>query len=122
MNTPRIRHFTRVPFDSEAQLISGSQRWPTHLIDISLKGALISKPEDWHGQRGDQFKLDIMLAGKDINIFMDVLVSHVEDDRVGFSCEHLDIDSASHLHRLMELNLGDEDLLEREIHEMIARG
>ena len=121
MTTPQMRHFTRVPFDCEARLVSAQQSWPTQLIDISLKGALISKPEGWQGQRGDKFKLEIFLAGKDIEIGMEVSVSHVEDDCIGFSCDHLDIDSASHLHRLMELNLGDESLLEREIHEMIAR-
>ena len=121
MTTPQMRHFTRVPFDSEARLIGELQTWPTHLIDISLKGALISKPEDWQGQRGDKFTLEIFLAGNDIEITMDVHVSHVEKDCIGVGCDHLDIDSASHLHRLMELNLGDEKLLEREIHEMIAR-
>jgi hypothetical protein len=115
-----MRHFTRVPFDCEARLVSGLQSWPTHLIDISLKGALISKPTNWQGQRGDKFLLEILLAGKDINIRMEVHVSHVEEDRIGFGCDHVDIDSASHLHRLMELNLGNEDLLEREIHEMIS--
>ena len=121
MTTPQMRHFTRVPFDCEARLFSSLHSWPTHLIDISLKGALISKPDDWQGQRGDKFRLEIFLAGKDIEIKMEVHVSHVEDDCVGFGCEHLDIDSASHLHRLMELNLGDEDLLEREIHEMVMQ-
>lgn len=120
MSTPQMRHFTRVPFDCEARLVSGLQSWPTHLIDISLKGALISKPTNWQGQRGDKFLLEILLAGQDINIRMEVHVSHVEEDRVGFGCDHVDIDSASHLHRLMELNLGNEDLLEREIHEMIS--
>ena len=120
MSTPQMRHFTRVPFDCEARLVSGLQSWPTHLIDISLKGALISKPTNWQGQRGDKFLLEILLAGQDINIRMEVHVSHVEEDRIGFGCDHVDIDSASHLHRLMELNLGNEDLLEREIHEMIS--
>jgi hypothetical protein len=121
MTTPQMRHFTRVPFDCDARLISNTHEWPTHLIDISLRGALISKPDDWSGERGDQFKLEIFLAGEDIKLFMDVHVSHVEEDRIGFGCDHIDIDSASHLHRLMELNLGDEGQLEREIHEMIQR-
>ena len=56
MSTPQMRHFTRVPFDCEARLISGRQSWPTHLIDISLKGALISLPENWQGQRDDKFR------------------------------------------------------------------
>lgn len=120
MTTPQMRHFTRVPFDSEARLFSTKGNWPTKLMDISLKGALTSKPDNWPGQTGEKFKLEIFLAGADVKLLMEVEVSHIEEDRVGFSCEHLDIDSASHLHRLMELNLGDESLLEREIHEMIA--
>ncbi len=119
MNNPQMRHFTRVPFDCEARLISGIQSWPSHLIDISLKGALISLPTNWQGRRGDQFILEIFLGGTTVNIRMEVRVSHVEEDRIGFSCDYVDIESASHLRRLMELNLGNEDLLEREIHEMI---
>lgn len=120
MTTPHTRHFTRIPFDCDARLFQDLKSWPTQLIDISLKGALISRPEGWESTRGDKAKLIISLAGKDIEITMEVQVSHVEDDRVGFACQHIDIDSASHLHRLMELNLGDESLLEREIHEMVA--
>jgi len=32
----------------------------------------------------------------------------------------IDVDSASHLRRLLELNLGDSQLLEREYHELIS--
>jgi len=121
MTTPQMRHFTRVPFDCEARLFSTQGNWPTQLMDISLKGALTSKPENWPGKNGDKFKLEIFLAGADVKLLMEVEVCHMENDRIGFVCEHIDIDSASHLHRLMELNLGDEKLLEREIHEMIAQ-
>ena len=36
-------------------------------------------------------------------------------DLVGMVCRHIDVDSISHLRRLVELNLGDEALLEREL-------
>ena len=116
------RHFTRVPFDCEARLLSSdsADEWPAQLIDISLKGALITQPEDWQGKRSDKFHLDILLSGESIKVAMDVSVAHVEDRHIGFHCDHIDIDSASHLHRLMELNLGDAALLEREIHEMLV--
>jgi hypothetical protein len=32
----------------------------------------------------------------------------------------MDLDTATHLHRLVELNLGDETLLERDLAELIG--
>jgi hypothetical protein len=42
----------------------------------------------------------------------------MQKDRIGLYIEQLDLDSASHLQRLMELNLGDSDTLERELAEL----
>jgi hypothetical protein len=46
-------------------------------------------------------------------------VAHIEDDRVGVSCSHIDLDSAAHLRRLVELNLGDEAQLHRELQALM---
>lgn len=114
------RHFTRVPFDADVRLFNKSgQSWNSQMLDVSLKGALIKTPEGWQGERGDNYTLELLLAGDDIKIDMEVNVAHVEENRVGFHCEHIDIDSVSHLHRLLELNLGNQALLEREIAEML---
>lgn len=115
------RQFTRVPFDADVRLVQQSgDAWDSRLYDISLKGALIAAPRGWAGERGDEFLLEVFLAGEDIKIDMNVSVAHMEEGRIGFHCEFIDIDSISHLHRLMELNLGDEAQLEREISEMIG--
>jgi len=45
-------------------------------------------------------------------------VAHVEGGRVGLRRTHIDIESVTHLRRLVELNLGDPALLERELHEL----
>lgn len=39
---------------------------------------------------------------------------------VGLRCSSLDLDSATHLRRLVELNLGDPALLERELATLLA--
>ena len=115
------RHFTRIPFDADIRLVDKSgQSWESHLIDVSLKGALIAVPAGWQGNCGDEFLLELLLAGDDIKIDMEVSVAHIQQDRIGFYCRNIDIDSVSHLHRLVELNLGDEKLLEREISEMVG--
>jgi len=121
MATQQKRQFTRVPFDADVRLVKQSgEAWDSRLYDISLKGALIAAPVGWKGERSDEFLLEVFLAGEEIKIDMNVSVAHVGDGRIGFHCEFIDIDSISHLHRLMELNMGDEQQLEREISEMIG--
>ena len=120
-STEQKRHFTRIPFDANIRLVDKfGQSWESHLVDVSLKGALIATPTAWQGQCGDEYLLELLLAGDDIKIDMEVSVAHIEESRIGFYCQHIDIDSISHLHRLVELNLGNEKLLEREMSEMLG--
>lgn len=120
-DTPQRRHFTRIPFDTEYQLQSPDARghWTGTVIDLSLKGALIHRPADFDAQRGDDFILELILNKEGLKIHMDVKVAHMHNELVGFVCEHIDLESMTHLRRVLELNLGDPHLLEREINEMI---
>lgn len=53
-------------------------------------------------------------------ISMESAVTHVEGRRAGLHCLTIDLDSVTHLRRLVELNLGDPALLERELSALIA--
>lgn len=119
--TDEKRHFTRIPFNTSATIINSlsKQKMVADLIDISFKGVLINKPDDWKEKDGDHYTVQIQLAGDEIVIKLNVIAVHIEDDQIGFKTEHMDIDTATHLHRLVELNLGDESLLERELNELI---
>ena len=110
----------RVLFDTLATVHINANDMTTHLIDISLKGALIKKPDAWTAQVGDHGQLRIVLSDNISAINMDIKVAHIEDDHVGFHCEHIDIDSITHLRRLVELNVGDTEILERELSALIA--
>ncbi len=110
------RRFNRISFDAEAQLIKGEEKWPCHLIDLSLKGALIAHPENLETQTGNKFLLRLVLdSEREIVIEMQVSVSHIENNHIGFCCEHIDLGSVTHLRRLVELNLGDAKLLDRNL-------
>jgi len=110
------RRFSRITFDADVQLVDAKGSWRSQLIDLSLKGALIAAPQDWTGQPGEHFLLELALDNdKDVVIRMEVSVSHTENDHVGFRCEHIDLDSITHLRRLVELNLGNTELLDREL-------
>jgi len=108
------RRFTRIPFDAAAVLSKGGSEWPCKLVDLSLKGALVGQPEGWKGQAGEDYQLTLTLDDA-VRIQMDVNVAHIENQHVGLHCKDIDLDSITHLRRLVELNLGDTDLLEREL-------
>jgi hypothetical protein len=119
--SPEKRHFSRIPIEGNAALECGGTRWNTRLLDVSLKGALVNRPDAWTLQLGDHCHLRLTLPDSDVTIEMDVAVAHENDHLVGFSCRQIDIASISHLRRLIELNLGDEGLLERELAELLGQ-
>ena len=112
------RRFKRIAFDARTELSQGEYIWPVKLIDVSLKGLLIERPEPWLGNVEQDFSVDIHLS-EDINIFMDVRLTHEEHGQLGFVCRHISLESIERLRRLIELNLADEQALERELGELI---
>jgi len=119
--TNEQRHFTRIPFNASATIISSrtGHKTTAELIDISFKGVLISKPDDWQDANGEHYTVNLQLAGHEVEINLEVIEVHEENNHIGFKTEHMDIDTATHLRRLVELNLGNESLLERELSELI---
>ena len=113
------RHFTRIAFDAQTRISQGPLHWSVKLLDVSLKGLLIEKPLDWHPGPDSVFSADIHL-NDETHIIMDVRLAHAEAHKLGFECTHIDQQSISHLRRVVELNLGDEALLQRELKALIS--
>lgn len=109
------RQFTRIAFDASARLMRDENDWPTHLLDISLKGALIEQPAGTDLNQGDHITLYLLLSDEETEITMQGHVAHKESGHLGIVCDHLDVESASHLRRIVELNTGNEALLNREL-------
>ncbi|MBK5354062.1 PilZ domain-containing protein [Pseudomonas sp. TH41] len=112
------RRFKRIAFDARTELSQGEFTWPVKLIDLSLKGLLIEKPEPWLGNRDWHFLVDIHLNA-DVEIKMDVMLTHDDLGQLGFVCKHISLESIERLRRLIELNLGDSKELERELGALI---
>jgi len=108
------RRFQRIAFDAPTVIAQGERHWSAALHDISLKGLLIKTPRDWNGDPNQPFEALIEL-GDEAKVKMEVVLTRAQPQSLGFVCRHIDLDSISHLRRLVELNLGDEQLLEREL-------
>jgi len=111
------RAFTRIFFDAETVVIQGEHIWPVQLVDISLRGVLIKILPGQMLRDADQLEVSIHLGGGN-EICMSVQIVRQQGDQVRLACDHIDIDSMTHLRRLVELNIGDASLLERELNSL----
>lgn len=112
------RNYSRVPFKVESTLTVGQTCFDIKVIDISLKGALITKPEKWNIDESQDVFMEIKLANSDIVIQMQTEVVHEHEDKLGLRFVEIDVDSLSHLRRLLELNLGDAELINKEVSKL----
>ena len=72
------RRFNRIPVEGSVRLFSGSQMWNTRVIDLSLSGVLVERPEDWDGSIGTRYRLDLRLEGG-VLIGMGVELARIEE-------------------------------------------
>ena len=121
MTNNERRRFTRIPFESNATLYNAENAWECQLKDISFKGILLEVPETWEGKIGDKFSLDLALIVSDqdeiqnrIHMYV-ITLAHLKGNQAGFRWENIDIDSFTHLRKLLELNTEDPELLDQEI-------
>lgn len=121
MNTEH-RRFQRIEFDAKVELELGDQRIPGIVRDISMKGALIVLGDTGADVReGQSGRLVIRLDQGDVEMAMEVHVAYFHPERhaCGLSIQSMDVATASHLKRLIELNLGDEAAMQRELGKLI---
>ena len=119
---PNRRVYTRIPFEASVALDTRAGRQTCSLVDISLKGALVEQAQPWTLALGEACMLTVTLAEDGPAIAMAGVVAHVEQGRLGLRCTEIDLDSITALRRLVELNLGDEAELHRELHAMVQGG
>ena len=121
MSTPNQerRRFSRIHFNAHTQLQQGEHQFAVELVDISLKGLLAQTDRGSELDTTQPVQVDIRL-GEDAHIQMEAMVVHREGDQLGLQCSAIELDSITHLRRLVELNLGDAEAAERELSELSA--
>lgn len=121
MSADERRHFSRVLFEEPVLVQQDGAEWKARLLDISLKGLLVEPLGEW-GLDTAKGALAILQLDEDTRIDMRVLWRHGDHHMAGFECTQIDIDSITHLRRLVELNLGDGELVERELGQLGPSG
>ncbi len=112
------RQFTRILFSIKATLAVADKNYPVSIHDISLNGALVTAPKCQHSLKGKLGTLGFNLNENESEVLMHIAVVHETTEEVGLQCNAIDIDSITHLRRLVELNLGDDSQLNKELSQL----
>lgn len=119
--TTEQRRYSRIRFRGQACLRIAERSYPCVVSDLSLRGALLELEAPAAAPRGASCVLELGLDDGDTVVRMSGTVAHCEVHRLGMVCHELDLDSITHLRRLLALNLGDQALLDREFAALISQ-
>jgi len=112
------RQTTRVSFRAEARLCTDGTQWPCELLNISVKGALLTRPSGWPGSDGDRCLLEIGLEGGR-PVEMEINIVRVESEKIACDWDMFDVAGFMQLRAMLERQLGDPALVAREMASMV---
>ena len=115
MNEKGNRRFERTDFHVNGFISCGDEECPVSVINISLKGILVSTDCEACRKIGKTYPLRICLPHSDISIITESRLMHEEDGHYGFCFDSIEADGMIHLRRLLELNISSEDEIVREL-------
>ena len=113
------RQYKRVSFDTNAKLTKGDQSFDCKIVDLSIHGVLLRPHGVIRPTETANYQLEIPLSADDNSIKMTLNLTHQHPDSLGFECKNIDLDSITHLRKIVELNSGDPTLLDRELDVLI---
>lgn len=109
------RHFRRIPFEAQVTLHSATNVWTGELLDVAMKGAMIGMETSLPDTLGTEFKLCIALPGTPISLEFQAELIHCDEMRYGFKFISENLETLTHLRKLIELNTGDAEATRSEL-------
>lgn len=108
------RRATRVNFFSDGEIRTVDHREVAAVVDISLNGVLLStKNPSVAFKVDDVVEVEVRLNDMGLVMAFGGRVVRTDAGSIGVAFEDMDIDTATHLRRLIELNTGEPALVER---------
>ncbi len=116
------RRFSRIVYQAQAVLTQESVEVIALVSDLSLHGLLLTSEQSDLLDAGKQVDVEFSLPGSDVTIQLVGNIVGLNNNVIRISIDHIDIESIGHLKRLVELNVGDDDLLHRDIEHLSDLG
>ena len=109
------RYYRRIKFEADAEVIYKDASFKAELYDISLMGALLKSTPPLPVKMNDLAELKIYLPLSEISLNFTAELVHRKEGFSGFKFKSKDVDTITHLRRLLELNIGDDVQINKEI-------
>lgn len=109
------RRFRRIPFTAEVTLHAGQETWSVELLDLAMKGAMIGSEEPLPLELGTRCSLCITLSGSPIALDFQAELVHCDSNHYGFKFISKNLETLTHLRKLIELNTGDAEATRSEL-------
>jgi len=109
------RYNKRISFHVNAAAKINNIIYKGELYDISLKGALIKIEKNVEPPINSRSTVILKLPNSIITLEFEAKIAHKKDHFFGFKFEGADVDSLTHLRRLLVLNTGDEEGMDKEL-------
>jgi hypothetical protein len=109
------RRFRRIPFEAEVTLNVDPDSWSGKLLDVAMKGAMVGTDTPLPLTLGSKCSLRISLPGAPISLDFQAELIYCEENCYGFKFISEDLETLTHLRKLIELNTGDAEATRSEL-------
>ncbi|MGC9422353.1 PilZ domain-containing protein [Vibrio sp.] len=113
------RRFVRILYQAPATLRQGQIQLTTCIQDLSLHGLLLWAIDEPSLDPSQPLDVEFTLPDSEITLNMTAMLVRTNERILHLKISHIDIESIAHLKRIVELNLGDSELLSRDIEHLI---
>ena len=115
------RNFRRINFKTEADVLIEDKPHRCKLVDLALQGALFTSEQELPVAAGQHCRIKITLPDSDLTLEFTAELIHQRGNFYGFIFIAEDATTMGHLRRLLELNIGDGDEVDREFSHWLKR-
>ncbi len=117
-----LRNYQRIRFQTTATILVEQQHIVCEVMDLALRGALLQTEDPLPIKIGACIQIKIELPDSDLKLTFGAELIHHEQHQYGFLFIDADVESLAHLRRLLELNLGDGEQIDREFIHWLGVG
>ena len=115
------RNFRRINFATEADILIDDTPLRCKLVDLALQGALFTSEKELPVAVGKHYRLEITLPASELTLEFTAELIHQRGHFYGFIFVAEDATTMGHLRRLLELNFGDSEEVDREFFHWLKR-
>ena len=114
------RQFSRILYQAPTTLQQGNLLLSTCIHDLSLRGLLLWAVDEPNLDSDKLIDMAFTLPESDITIRLNGQLVRKNERILYIKMVYIDLESIAHLKRLVEFNIGDDELLHRDLEHLVT--